>query len=162
MNSTTQPNTIGSLNSVKINKESLLSIIQDNKKKHDEIYEEACVNFQKEKENYTLKVRESLEKSIEDLWSRFNKAVDEYNPNSHEYFSFNHQLTFKPNYPSFPSEPVSYEKEYNKAIRKVELEVSDTIALSPKEFESLVLNEWEWREQFETCNTKYLSGAKSL
>lgn len=54
--------------------------------------------------------------------------------------------------PSFGqlSEPESYESEYDRAARMLELSVDDHIVLTREEFSHFVLDEWRWTESFKS------------
>lgn len=54
-----------------------------------------------------------------------------------------------------PAEPKSYEAEYNRAIRKLELSVDDVIEVDELTFNQLVLDEWNWKTQFLVGNALY-------
>lgn len=56
---------------------------------------------------------------------------------------------------SIPSEPRSYESEYNRAIRKLELSVDTVIEVDELTFNQLVLDEWTWKNLFSTSNAIY-------
>jgi hypothetical protein len=54
-----------------------------------------------------------------------------------------------------PNKPVSYESEYNRAIRKLELSVDTVIEVDEMTFNQLVLDEWNWKAQFLVGNAFY-------
>lgn len=54
-----------------------------------------------------------------------------------------------------PTKPVSYEAEYNRAIRKLELSVDNVIEVDELTFNQLVLDEWNWKAQFLVGNAFY-------
>lgn len=54
-----------------------------------------------------------------------------------------------------PTKPSSYEAEYNRAIRKLELSVDDVIDVDELTFNQLVLDEWNWKTQFLVGNALY-------
>ena len=56
---------------------------------------------------------------------------------------------------SMPSAPASYETEYNRAIRKLELSVDTVIEVDETTFNQLVLDEWNWKQQFIFSNAMY-------
>jgi len=51
--------------------------------------------------------------------------------------------------------PESYEKEYDKALRMLELSVDEIITLEEHEFNSLVQDEWSWKTDFLNNKTIY-------
>lgn len=56
---------------------------------------------------------------------------------------------------AMPPKPTSYETNYNRAIRMLELSVDDVVELNQYEFAKLVLDEWEWKQVFSTMNSTY-------
>ncbi|HVY04859.1 MAG TPA: hypothetical protein VHB46_02680 [Burkholderiales bacterium] len=54
--------------------------------------------------------------------------------------------------PSFGqlSEPESYENDYDRAVRMLELSVDNRIVLTREEFSNFVLDEWRWTESFKS------------
>lgn len=59
---------------------------------------------------------------------------------------------------AIPSAPTSYENDYKRAIRMLELSVEDVIEVEEDVFNQLVLDEWSWKRQFTVANTMYKSG----
>jgi len=53
------------------------------------------------------------------------------------------------------SAPVSYEKEYNKLIRKYGMSVDETVYLDDGQFDSYVMDNWSWKRS--VSNTYYAS-----
>lgn len=54
------------------------------------------------------------------------------------------------------SEPKSYEAEYSKALRMLNMSVSDTIELSAQEYEELVEDNWHWQSAFKAVSATYI------
>jgi hypothetical protein len=57
-----------------------------------------------------------------------------------------------------PAAPVSYEDNYKRAIRMLELSVEDIIAVEEDVFNQLVLDEWHWKNSFTASNAMYKGG----
>lgn len=58
---------------------------------------------------------------------------------------------------SMPAAPTSYEAEYNRAIRMLEMSVETEIELEDDVFNQLVMDEWSWKRQFSVSNMAYKS-----
>jgi len=58
-----------------------------------------------------------------------------------------------------PTPPVSYENDYKRAIRMLELSVEDVIEVEEDVFNQLVLDEWSWKRSFTMSNSTYKVGA---
>ena len=118
------------MHSVKINKLELLRIIRENKAKHV---------------------------------SEFNEAVEDYKALAVKIAKHNLEITNTGNLDKikyikiFPTAPTSYEADYNRAARMLELSVDDVIELEDVVFNQLVLDEWAWKRSFTTSSMLYKS-----
>lgn len=118
------------MRSVKINKVELLKIVQDNLKSHIAQYEEAV-------EDYKAAALKITNENV-----KLAKSGD---------------LDKIAKIRSMPSKPSSYEDNYNRAIRMLQLSVEDTIELEDAIFNQLVLDEWHWKGQFTASASLYKS-----
>lgn len=109
----------------KIAKEAILKIISENRKKHEEEYNESI-------EAYKIKV-------ITKLNSYIKKLEDGEFPN------------LMINLPK----PVSYIKEYDKIYKMISMGTETEIELSETEFSKYVLDDWEWKENWSQTNSFY-------
>lgn len=57
-----------------------------------------------------------------------------------------------------PGAPVSYENDYKRAIRMLELSVEDVIEVEEDVFNQLVLDEWSWKRSFTAATMSYKAG----
>ncbi len=118
------------MHSVKINKLELLRIIRENKAKHV---------------------------------SEFNEAVEDYKALAVKIAKHNLELANTgdldkiKDMKSVPTAPTSYEADYNRAARMLELSVDDVIELEDVVFNQLVLDEWAWKRSFTTSSMLYKS-----
>ena len=116
------------MKSVRIEKYMLLNILRANKAKHIKDYNESVVDYK----NAVLKVaKRNLELAETGDMESMNK------------------------FQAFPQKPTSYEQEYNRSIRMLELSVDDTIELENTLFNQLVLDEWQWKSSFVATSTLY-------
>jgi len=113
---------------VKINKDELLDIVRANKEKHVADYKESVVDFL----NAVLKISE------ENL--RLAQTGD---------------VPSIAKIKSIPQMPVSYADSYTRAIRMLELSVEDVIEIDATTFNQLVLDEWQWKQQFDMMTRSY-------
>ena len=114
------------MRSVKIEKTSLMQIVRNNRDKHVKEYKEAIEDYK----SGVLKVAtDNLERAKTGNLETFKKIENR------------------------PPEPVSYEKEYSRAIRQLELSVDDVIEIEDDVFNQLVLDEWQWKGQFAATNS---------
>ena len=117
------------MNSVKMNRKELLKIVKDNQKKH-------VVEFANSVEDYKVAVLKIATANL-----KLAKTADLA------------QFKFK----AIPSAPVSYEDNYTRAIRMLELSVEDVIEIEEHIFNQLVLDEWGWKQQFTAMSAMYKS-----
>jgi hypothetical protein len=138
---------INSLGSVHVDKNQLLDIVKGNKEKHDIIYNAALSGYNVAVGVYLGRVLSETE--------RINNLAKEYAKLETFGARFDKTGLYLVDC-NLPSVPVSYAHEYDKTIRKLELATADKITLQDSEFESYVLNNWKWKENFLVSNTSYL------
>ena len=118
------------MRSVKINKDELLKIVRENQKKHIKDFEESVKDYKKA----AVKVAKE-----------------------HVDLAKTGDLDQIAKIRAMPARPVSYEDNYNRAIRMLELSVEDIIELEDDIFNQLVLDEWHWKHQFVASGALYKS-----
>lgn len=52
-------------------------------------------------------------------------------------------------------EPVDQTREYDRAIRMLEMAVDDTLRISAEDFQCYVMDEWRWKSNFTASNSHY-------
>lgn len=115
-----------------IEKSELLAILKANRDAHQGIFQEAVRGYR----DHALRV---LEEHITRIKSGSRERV----------------------YVSLP-EPEEHTREYDRAIRMVELHTGDTVTLSEADCASYVMDDWAWKRQFLTSNSTYSASAASL
>lgn len=113
------------MKSVRLDKNTLLTTLRQNREKHAKDVAEAREGWKKE-------VMGDLEKAIEDIRS---KGTTEF-----RYLE---------------SEPDDHTEDYDQAIRMLELSIDDVITLERDCFQNLVLDDWPWKKDFFASNAKY-------
>lgn len=113
---------------VKINKAELLDIVRVNKEKHIKEFAEAVEDFKKAALNIAESNLKLAQTADTEQIAKF-KAL--------------------------PSKPVSYEDSYTRAIRMLELSVDDVIEVEEHIFNQLVLDEWQWKQNFAVTSALY-------
>lgn len=116
------------MHSVNINRKELLDIVRGNKDKHIKEYAESVDEYTKA----MLKIANLNLKLIKTGDLEKIKEVQ-----------------------SYPPRPNSYEDNYTRAARMLELSVDDVIELDEGTFSQLVLDEWNWKNQFVSSTTMY-------
>lgn len=120
------------MNAVKINRLQLLGIVQENKTKHISEFIEAVAD-------YKILVLQIATGNV-----KMAKSAD---------------LEQFKKIKSIPNAPVSYENDYSRAIRMLELSVEEVIEVEEDVFNQLVLDEWHWKQHFTMSNSTYKVGA---
>jgi hypothetical protein len=54
-----------------------------------------------------------------------------------------------------PRKPVEHIKDYQRAILMLQMSVEEIIELTEREFSELVMDEWQWKHEFEMTKTLY-------
>lgn len=122
--------------SVKVNKDELLKVIRDNKEKHIHDYEEAV-------HDYKLAVIKVSENNVKVSKKRLDNAKK-------GIYDFSGMM-----YLTIPKEPKSYEAEYNRAIRMLEMSVETDLDVDAIVFNQLALDEWQWKNDFILASSAY-------
>ena len=117
------------MHSVKMDRKELLKIVKENKEKHIAEYLEAV-------EGYKIAVIKTAASNL-----KMAKTADLTK------FKFQH----------IPSAPQSYEDNYTRAIRMLELSVDGIIEVEEHIFNQLVLDEWGWKQEFVAQSALYKS-----
>jgi hypothetical protein len=115
------------MDSVKLNTENLLKIVRENREKHIKAYNEAVEDYKAA----ALKI--------------FNENIELINAGNLKDIK------------TLPAAPTSYETNYNRAVRMLELSVDEVVELDQYEFSKLVLDEWDWKQTFDFMNSTYKS-----
>lgn len=116
------------MKAVKINKDELLEIVRANKEKHITDFAEAVDDYKE----VVLKIcNANLKKAATADLDAFTKIK------------------------SMPHAPQSYDDEYTRAIRMLELSVDEIIEVEQDVFNQLVLDEWHWKSNFTMMNATY-------
>lgn len=116
------------MRSVKVNKHELLAIVHGNREKHIAEYAESVEDY----------ARAALKISQENL-----KLAKTGDPEKIAQIK------------SLPQRPTSYEDNYTRAIRMLELSVDTEIELEEDVFNQLVLDEWTWKHSFVASASLY-------
>jgi hypothetical protein len=116
------------MRSVKVNKAELLGIVRENKKKHVKEFEESVKDYKKA----AIKIaKEHVELAKTGDLEQIAKIK------------------------AMPQKPTSYEKEYDRAIRMLELSVEEELDIESDVFNQLVLDEWAWKNMFVASGALY-------
>lgn len=114
------------LHQVQVSKSELLGIMKENLKTHCET------------------IANLFELRRYEIASYCEKTLDQISGDS----------GFQPKSPEFPL-PKDRSSDYAKAIRMVEMSVNDTIELTAAQFDRLVMDNWDWKDDLMQTSRRY-------
>lgn len=109
----------------KLDRDELLEVLGENRSKHRGMFEEAVTGY---RERVIAELEEHIA-SIRD--GKVSRVVV--------------------NLPA----PKDHTKDYDRAIRMVEMHQDDTITLDSETFRMFVMDEWDWKAEFLQTNARY-------
>lgn len=153
-----------SLQQIKVSREEILSIVKENKEKHDRILKDAIEGYWVEAGKYLKKYEKdnlaALDKNHKDQLKRMRKQLRDQKKAIKEQVKT--ELGFvqekKKDAPwSYMRNkyPENHEDDYIGTIRRLELCVEPQVELDVLEFDKYVRNKWEWKNAFITTNSAY-------
>jgi hypothetical protein len=123
------------MDNTKINREKLLTIVRDNLVKHQNEFKESLVDFAKAMTVIAEKNKRISLKNLKLVKADVNSKLEQP--------------------VGYLAAPRSYETEYNRAIRMLELSVDENIVVEQDVFNQLVLDEWSWKQLFVGTSSMY-------
>lgn len=114
---------------IEVEKSVVLKVLKDNKEAHKKEFEEAM-------SGWIIRAKAKVQEILDTLNSEkaSETKIELYLP-----------------------KPISYEKEYEKAIKMLEYEIRDNISISSSDFNKYFLDEWAWKENFLSNTELYKS-----
>lgn len=137
------------MDEVRIQKDKLLQTIEKNREVHEKEYNETV-------EAYKILVKEKLKEKIEQQKIAFKKSIKELEENM---LQFENDVNVKPLVSV--QKPVNYLENYDTAIGMLNYSIDDIVCLHRKEFQSYVMDNWSWKEEFRSTNSAITSGSAS-
>jgi len=119
------------MKSVVVNKAEALAILRKNRAEHHDIFLEAVEGYKKE----AVRLLEDHIKAIKEGKVRIVQV--------------------------FLPQPVDYTKDYDRAIKMLEMSVNTNVELDDKSFQQYIMDDWSWKDQFIAANSTY-SGKAAL
>jgi hypothetical protein len=165
LNAQSSDEDVNFMNQVVIEKDKLLVVLKENKAKHDEILTEALKGYWDLATEKLQKKKKEFEAALKDVQDDFNHLISKVENRINEkekfddlmvvglYFKYNKDLELK--------YPEDHSRDYDKAIRLVEMSAYDKISLNEDEFNRYVMNDWEWKSSFLVSNSAYYNHAIS-
>jgi hypothetical protein len=120
------------LDTVRVKKDDVLSALQANREEHRQIFEEAIKNW---KDQVIIRLEEMVEKAKKDI-NEVVLSVGLVRPQDHT-------------------------KDYNRAIKMLEMSQDDELELTQSDFAQFVMDDWGWQRDFLTTSSNYSARAIS-
>ena len=117
---------------ITVKKEELLSMLKKNREEHREVFLEALEGFRK--------------KAIQMLEERLTLAK------AGKHFDLYLHIV----------QPVDQTKDYDRAIKMLEMSIDVSVELSERDFQQYVLDDWSWKDQFLISNSLYSGKAAAM
>lgn len=118
------------MNTIKVNRDQLLTKIKENRVKHINEYNESLVVYRKT-------IRDLLKRETARLESDANLDFDPKNV--------------------YLQKPNSFEKDYDNIITQLEWSCETVVELSATEVATYIEDNWSWKQNFSATNTFYKS-----
>ena len=139
---------------VRVLKSELLTRLKENKEQHVSDYEDAHLIWRDDQVDaidlMLADEEEAFKKRQEALKDLRTKMIDwEEDDDSEKAIYLGHN-----------TEPESHEKEYDTAITMLEMSMDDSMTIEKGLFRQLVMDMWDWKQQFEAVTSMYLQGVK--
>ncbi len=111
---------------IRVKRDELLKVLKENRTTHRDTFERATAGYRK-------RAIEELDASLRDAreGKKIRRAIG---------------LT----------EPMDQTKDYDRAIRMLEMTVDEIVTIGAHEFQQYVMDDWAWKEQFTASNSAYL------
>lgn len=123
---------------VTVNKTDLLGILQKNRETHIAEYREACAGYREAALTRIIELEGQLKASARRLKEGETVLVPVVQPGL--------------------AMPTSHEAAYDQIIRMMEMEVETTVKLRADEFACYVMDDWDWKQHFQSVTSNYMAG----
>lgn len=121
---------LNGMKSVKMNKNNLLQIVKTNREQHINLYTASYAEYKKD-----------LIKELDNLKQKVEAGED-----------IEHYIKL--------DKPQNHTEEYDRTISILNNSVNDFVELDLREYDSYVLDKWNWSASFMNATNTYLSKAK--
>lgn len=137
---------------VTVRRDKLLATLKDNLERHKASYDSAVAGYKNtakaELERHVVKSH----KSIDDSAAMIVAKIDRFDPSD----PLSDTVTLLSGISFRLDVPRDHSKSYEVAIQMAEWEVGDTIELTQSQFQCFVLDDWDWKVDFENVTRSYI------
>ena len=155
-----------SLQQIKVSREEVLSIVKDNKEKHDQILKEAIEGYWLEAELFLKKnekdqlqqIDKNHREALKRLRNQRKDAAKTLKTQTKYDFDLVSNRTRDKGFKYWNGKyPEDHGDDYTGTIRRLELCVEPQVELDTNEFDAFIRNKWTWRNSFLSSNTSYVN-----
>lgn len=150
---------VASMNEVVMKKENLIKVLVENKAKHDAIYDAAVAGYWETAKDRLNEKKDSFANAILTFQADIAAQIQRLDEKIEKKEILPYSIETKP-LQWIPNLglvfPESHSKDYERAIKMMESSIYSDVRLSEQEFDSYVLNNWEWKEKFLLSNSYYV------
>jgi len=159
-----------SLQEVKVSREEVLKIVQENKTKHDLVLTEAIAGYWLDAETHSKKhekdeletINKTHRERLKQLRKARKEAIKQLKVNTKSDLD---QIKAKDKSKGFRywngKYPEDHGDDYTGTIRRLELCVEPQVELDTNEFDAYIRNKWQWRDSFLGSNSCYVTSYRS-
>lgn len=153
-----------SVHEVVMEKKELLKRLQENKSKHDIVLATAIEGYWDIAKEKIETKQKSLEAQMvaweEEATRQFNKILNKIEKKEPLPFSVSLKAVTIDTGLDLVY-PEDHSADYERAIQMMKSSIYDTVELSSEEYDSYVLNNWEWKKNFVASNATYVNTMRS-
>ena len=159
-----------SLQQIKVSREEVLGIVQDNKQKHDDVLKTAIEGYWMDAETHLKKnekeqadvINKSHKEQLKKLRKSRKDALKALKTRTKEDLEKVKSRDRTKGFAYWGGKyPEDHGDDYLGTIRRLELSVEPNVELDTYEFDSYIRNKWSWREQFLSSNTCYVNSYRN-
>lgn len=137
---------------VLVSRTRLLKTLHENREKHSRDYKQAVIDY---KDVALERSSKALDKAKRDLESNFAAVVHKINNFDPENVSVGDRVTILQAVAFDLRVPEDHTKAYDVAIQMADWEVNDNVELTQAQFQCFVLDDWDWKRDFERLQRSY-------
>ena len=121
------------MNTIKVDKNELIKVLGENKKKHEEDYEKAVLG-------YKVAVEKALKSRLKELKSLPELELGNFHVGFHDIIK-----------------PESHVKEFDLAIGMLNFSIDQYVDITEQEYREYYLGEWNWKNQWVFSNSQNMA-----
>ncbi len=152
---------LGNFETVVVTKTDLLNKLEQNRDKHNALYDAAVSGYWLEAQKVVDKRKTEFAEAIVKVENKFKYELAEVQAgvtakDTSKRTTFGLYLEYQNAWPL--KYPVSHLEDYQRIIDMLKFSVADKIELSMTDFDCYVRNNWSWKKEFVASNFNYVSG----